>query len=137
MTSLDAEFERLHSPKQELLNSMQASSEGEVMKQPASRHYGFAQPAVVDLKRKSVIGGIAAVSAQGVKFFLQMATTMCWRGCYHRKILDCRELRGSSDPAWHFLSYHHGGIKRYVGQDISADDEFCYHLGFLSKIFSS
>ena len=77
MTSLDAEFERLHSPKQELLNSMQASSEaGEVMKQPASRHYGFAQPAVVDLKRKSVIGGIAAVSAQGVKFFLQMATTM-------------------------------------------------------------
>ena len=46
------------------------------MKQPASRHYDFAQPAVVDLKRKSVIGGIAAVSAQGVKFFLQMATTM-------------------------------------------------------------
>ena len=46
-------------------------------------------------------------------------------------------LRGSSDPAWHFLSYHHGGIKRYVGQDISADDEFRYHLGFLSKIFSS
>ena len=77
MTSLDAKFERLlHSPKQELLNSMQASSEGEVMKQPASRHYGFAQPAVLDLKRKSVIGGIAAVSAQGVKLFLQMATTM-------------------------------------------------------------
>ena len=48
---------RLHSPKQELMNSMQASSDaGEVMKQPASRHYGFAQPAVVDLKRKSVMG---------------------------------------------------------------------------------
>ncbi len=59
-----------------MLNSMQASSEaGEVIKQPASRHYGFAQPAVVDLKRKSVIGD-AAVSAQGVKFFLQMATMM-------------------------------------------------------------
>ena len=73
MTSLDAKFEQLlHSPKQELLNSMQASSEGEVMKQPASRHYGFARPAVVDLKRKSVIGGIAAVSAQGVKFFLRL-----------------------------------------------------------------
>ena len=77
MTSLDAEFERLHSPKQERLNSMQAPSEaGEVMKQPPSRHYGFAQPAVADLKRKSVIGGIAAVSAQGVKFFVQMATPM-------------------------------------------------------------
>ena len=44
------------------------------MKQPASRYNGFAQIAVADLKQKAVVGGIAVVSAQGGKFFLQMAT---------------------------------------------------------------
>jgi PST family polysaccharide transporter len=46
------------------------------MNQLASRDHGFAQLPVPDLKRKSIVGGIAAVSAQGVKFFLQTATTM-------------------------------------------------------------
>ena len=46
----------------------------EAMKQPASRYNGFAQIAVADLKQKAVVGGIAVVSAQGGKFFLQMAT---------------------------------------------------------------
>ena len=45
-------------------------------KQTSSRHRGFAQPAIADLKQKSIVGGIAAVAAQGVKFFLQMVTTM-------------------------------------------------------------
>jgi O-antigen/teichoic acid export membrane protein len=39
-------------------------------------HQALAQPAVADLKRKSVVGGVAAVSAQGVRFVLQTATTM-------------------------------------------------------------
>ena len=39
-------------------------------------HHALAQPAVADLKRKSVAGGIAAVSAQGAKFVVQTATTM-------------------------------------------------------------
>ena len=39
-------------------------------------HHALAQPAVADLKRKSVVGGIAAVSAQGAKFVVQTATTM-------------------------------------------------------------
>ena len=34
-------------------------------------HHALAQPAVADLKRKSVVGGIAAVSAQGAKFVVQ------------------------------------------------------------------
>jgi PST family polysaccharide transporter len=46
------------------------------MKQPASLHIDFARPTLDELKRKSVIGAIAAVSAQGVKFVLQIATTM-------------------------------------------------------------
>jgi O-antigen/teichoic acid export membrane protein len=46
------------------------------MNQRALRHHGFARPPIADLKRKSVVGGIAAVSAQAVKFFLQTATTM-------------------------------------------------------------
>ena len=46
------------------------------MKQPASRHHALAQPAVADLKRKSVVGGVAAVSAQGAKFVVQTATMM-------------------------------------------------------------
>jgi PST family polysaccharide transporter len=39
-------------------------------------HHALAQPPVADLKRKSVVGGIAAVSAQGAKFVVQTATTM-------------------------------------------------------------
>ena len=39
-------------------------------------HPALAQPAVADLKRKSVVGGFAAVSAQGAKFVVQTATTM-------------------------------------------------------------
>ena len=39
-------------------------------------HYALAQPQVADLKRKSVVGGVAAVSAQGAKFVLQTATTV-------------------------------------------------------------
>jgi len=39
-------------------------------------HHALAQPAVADLKRKSVVGGIAAVSAQGAKFVVQTATVM-------------------------------------------------------------
>jgi O-antigen/teichoic acid export membrane protein len=56
---------------------MRVSSETEeAIKRSAVRHHTFAQPAVTDLKRKSVVGGIAAVSAQGAKFVLQTATTM-------------------------------------------------------------
>jgi len=39
-------------------------------------HHALAQPLIADLKRKSVVGGVAAVSAQGVKFVVQTATTM-------------------------------------------------------------
>lgn len=39
-------------------------------------HHALAQPAVADLKRKSIVGGVAAVSAQGAKFVLQTATTV-------------------------------------------------------------
>ena len=39
-------------------------------------HHSLAQPSVADLKRKSVVGGVAAVSAQGAKFVVQTATTM-------------------------------------------------------------
>jgi hypothetical protein len=39
-------------------------------------HHALVQPAVTDLKRKSVVGGVAAVSAQGAKFALQTATMM-------------------------------------------------------------
>jgi len=39
-------------------------------------HHALAQPLVADLKRKSVVGGAAAVSAQGAKFVVQTATTM-------------------------------------------------------------
>jgi PST family polysaccharide transporter len=46
------------------------------MKQPAARGDVLAQPAIADLKRKSVVGGVAAVSAQGAKFIVQTATMM-------------------------------------------------------------
>jgi hypothetical protein len=39
-------------------------------------HDALAEPAVADVKRKSVVAGIAAVSAQGAKFVVQTATTM-------------------------------------------------------------
>ena len=39
-------------------------------------HRVLARPAIADLKRKSVVGGVAAVSAQGAKFVVQTATTM-------------------------------------------------------------
>src|SRR5206468_3839477 len=39
-------------------------------------HHALAQPPVADLKRKSVVGGVAAVSAQGAKFVVQTATMM-------------------------------------------------------------
>jgi PST family polysaccharide transporter len=46
------------------------------MNQPLSIHPALKQPSVADLKRISVVGAVAAVSAQGAKFVLQMATTM-------------------------------------------------------------
>ena len=39
-------------------------------------HHALAQPAVTELKRKSIVGGVAAVSAQGAKFAVQTATTI-------------------------------------------------------------
>src|SRR5262245_45000630 len=39
-------------------------------------HHALAQPVVADLKRKSVVGGVAAVSGQGAKFVVQTATMM-------------------------------------------------------------
>ena len=48
----------------------------EFMSELSSVRHALAQPAVGDLKRKSVVGGVAAVSAQGAKFVLQTATTM-------------------------------------------------------------
>src|SRR5437667_9605455 len=39
-------------------------------------HRVLARPAIADLKRESVVGGVAAVSAQGAKFVVQTATTM-------------------------------------------------------------
>ena len=56
---------------------MQASPKAaQIIKQSVARHHAFTQPVVADLKRKSVIGGVAAVSAQGAKFVLQTAATM-------------------------------------------------------------
>jgi O-antigen/teichoic acid export membrane protein/SAM-dependent methyltransferase len=46
------------------------------MTQSASRHHALAQPAVAHLKRKSVVGGVAVLAAQGVRFVLQTATMM-------------------------------------------------------------
>jgi hypothetical protein len=43
-------------------------------------HHALAQPAVADLKRKSVVGGVAAVSAQAVRFVVQTATTTVLAG---------------------------------------------------------
>ncbi len=46
------------------------------MSEPVSAQPAFAQPSLTDLKRKSVRGGFATLSAQGVRFVLQTATTM-------------------------------------------------------------
>jgi O-antigen/teichoic acid export membrane protein len=46
------------------------------MKQSGSGHDALAQPEIADLKRRSVVGGVAAVSAQGAKFVVQTATMM-------------------------------------------------------------
>jgi hypothetical protein len=39
-------------------------------------HHARVQAAVTDLKRKSIVGGMAAVTAQGAKFVVQKATMM-------------------------------------------------------------
>ena len=59
-----------------MLNFMPASSEAKEAMKPGSRHHALAQPVVTDLKRKSVVGGVAAVSAQGARFVVQTATVM-------------------------------------------------------------
>src|SRR6516164_11062249 len=40
------------------------------------RYHALAKPPLTDLKRRSVRGGFAAVSAQGLKFVIQTGTTM-------------------------------------------------------------
>src|SRR5215472_5173425 len=42
----------------------------------SSVNHPLAQPTVADLKRKSVVGGVAVVSGQGVRFVVRTATTM-------------------------------------------------------------
>lgn len=42
----------------------------------SARYHALAQPPVADLKRRSVRGGFATVSAQGLKFVIQTATTI-------------------------------------------------------------
>src|SRR5262249_61309261 len=44
------------------------------MEKLSSRYHAFARPAVDELKRKSVQGGVVAVCAQGAKLVLQTAT---------------------------------------------------------------
>jgi len=39
-------------------------------------HHALVKPAVSDVRRKSIVGGIAAVTAQGAKFVVQTATMM-------------------------------------------------------------
>jgi PST family polysaccharide transporter len=46
------------------------------MSEPSSGYYALAQPSLADLKRKSVVGGLAVVSSQGLKFVVQTGTTM-------------------------------------------------------------
>jgi O-antigen/teichoic acid export membrane protein len=46
------------------------------MERPGPQHDAFVRPAAVHLKRRTMMGAIAAVSAQGVKFVLQFATMM-------------------------------------------------------------
>ena len=42
----------------------------------SARYHALAQPPLTDLKRRSVRGGFATLSAQGVKFVIQTSTTM-------------------------------------------------------------
>jgi len=42
----------------------------------SARYHALAQPPLADLKRRSVRGGFATLSAQGIKFVIQTATTM-------------------------------------------------------------
>jgi O-antigen/teichoic acid export membrane protein len=46
------------------------------MRKRSSVHHALAQPLLTDLKRKSVRGAFATVSAQGLRFVIQTATTM-------------------------------------------------------------
>jgi O-antigen/teichoic acid export membrane protein len=46
------------------------------MGEPSRRYHAFMHPAVDELKRKSVQGGVVAVCAQGAKLVLQIATMM-------------------------------------------------------------
>jgi len=46
------------------------------MREDSSQYSALAQPAVTDLKRKSVQGSFVLLSAQGAKFVLQVASTM-------------------------------------------------------------
>jgi hypothetical protein len=66
----------------------------EAMKEPAPRRHGFVEPAVTDLKRKSVVGAIAAVSAQRSDISPPGGNgTWCWRDCCHRRIRTARNGR--------------------------------------------
>src|SRR5262249_25164296 len=49
---------------------------GQATEQSALRQHVLVQPTVAHLKRKSVVGGAAALSAQGVRFVLQTVTLM-------------------------------------------------------------
>src|SRR5271157_3463298 len=46
------------------------------MEEQSSRHRAFGRPAVDELKRKSVLGGVVAVGTQGLKLVLQTGTVM-------------------------------------------------------------
>jgi PST family polysaccharide transporter len=48
----------------------------EIVSERSARYHALAQPPTTDLKRRSVRGGFATVSAQGLKFVIQTATTM-------------------------------------------------------------
>jgi O-antigen/teichoic acid export membrane protein len=60
-----------------MLNSIEASLKARgALERSASRQHALARPAIGNLKRKSLVGGFAALSAQGARFVLQTATTM-------------------------------------------------------------
>jgi O-antigen/teichoic acid export membrane protein len=48
----------------------------EIVSEHSARYDALAQPRLTDLKRRSVRGGFATLSAQGLKFLVQTATTM-------------------------------------------------------------
>jgi O-antigen/teichoic acid export membrane protein len=47
-----------------------------IVSERSARYHALAQPSLTDLKRTSVRGGFATVSAQGLRFVIQTATTM-------------------------------------------------------------